>query len=1684
MKAHVLAIDKPLHILRQPVSEVLHQLSETCQAYLADTHEPTLLASLCDQANQLRGVFTLLDEPRATALMREIEALVRSLQPDEDQTSDSPLPAIDKGDLLSEAVLEAQRYFDWLLRESHKPFFNLEPLLQRLRKARTGSEEVVAAVPNRINTPQLARELRPRLQRLLLNLLQGEQQAAQQAVPLFAQLRQTSDDPALYRLWWLAEVVFDQAIKSSGQRRQFKQLLRDLDQCLRRLADGVPQLRQDLRVPQLTMRLEQVVASTPQGASRLRDYTTYHAGESGVANAAARQQLPDHSALLAALKAVNEELSQCQYRLDQFLRTPDHRAVLRTEPWRLHNCSNALYLIGLQALADILRRQIPVIVRWQTAESALTPDSVDLLARVFVLVQSCLEALSEQIQQYGPVVITAEVSEADSTWVPQRLELYRARQAIIRETAELIERAWILATDYIDYGGSPVWEGMQGILQHVTSGFAMLDDHRSVTLIQRLQPHLLRLTQQPATVAEPQRCIALFADIIVSLSQLLSWSDTGDASHEQSLQRADDLLQQLEAVLNQDPASVPTTHGADNGAGAAFVDPFDEFADPVLAEQEWDEPPAATEPIDPEPVVSDPVSAEDQDFDQEIFEIFFEEAQGEAAEIARLAPQWRDNPSDRDALSTIRRAFHTLKGSGRMVGEHRFGEFAQAYEHLLNHVLEGRLSPNIAITAAIVRVADILPPLLQQPHRGVGDDPQLQAMMAHAGALAAGQQPELPPVLEPSPPAPVVAPPPSPETTAPEPEVPELLTPEPAPPAAAPLVVADPELLEAFVEEAGDILDAADTTLQQWRSDDHDPKLLNNLRRGMHTLKGGARLTGLPSVGDLAHAAENVLEGLAKQEAAADNQHDQDLLQQALDRLNLMLEQVRQGQEPRPATALMTQLQRQIGATEPQSSTAPAKPQDEQEHTKAVALRDAFILESADILQASDLTLRRWQQDTANRELLNDLDRDLQALRDNARLAGIAVMGELVSDVSVLLAALTSRRLNPNTEVISVIEQGLDAMGRMLDQLRRALTLTPADDVRHAIQELLQGKITTATTAPAARSPATAASASSSDSIRVDAWLLGRLSNQVGESSIFRARIEQGVNTFHSALGDLDLTVNRLRQQMRRLEMNAEAQIMSRHQEGKHGRDFDPLELDRFSELQQLSRALVEVVDDLSNVQQSLDTQVQGLNQLLYEQNKINRSVQESLTQTRMVRFASVVPRLRRLVRQVADELGKRVELTVNALDDKIDRTVLEHMIAALEHLLRNAVDHGIETPSARQAAGKPATGSIVLELTHEGTEILFTLQDDGAGLNFDAIRRKAESKGLLHPQQEIDQQALIALLLQPGFSTATKVTQVSGRGVGMDVVNESIRSLRGSLRIHSTAGQGTHVSVRLPTSLELTQALLVKSDDSIYAIPLLSIEAVSRLNPEELRTYMAGESVWHEYAQRRYPLHSLSLLFSHTLRSYDSYTDAQLPLLLFRSGEASMALLVDAILGRTEVVIKNVAPQISRLPGISGATVLADGTVAVVLDLASLIRNIGLIETVSLNTVEAAPTSFNKPLVLVVDDSITMRKITTRLLERNHYQVRTAKDGVDAVALLDEHTPDVVILDIEMPRMDGFEVLTHIRNQPHYAHLPVIMVTSRSGSKHRQRADRLGVSDYLVKPYHNETMLLAVKQVLTTVAT
>jgi chemosensory pili system protein ChpA (sensor histidine kinase/response regulator) len=594
--------------------------------------------------------------------------------------------------------------------------------------------------------------------------------------------------------------------------------------------------------------------------------------------------------------------------------------------------------------------------------------------------------------------------------------------------------------------------------------------------------------------------------------------------------------------------------------------------------------------------------------------------------------------------------------------------------------------------------------------------------------------------------------------------------------------------------------------------------------------------------------------------------------------------------------------------------------------------------------------------------------------------------------------------------------------------------------------------------------------------VRIRADLLDRLVNYAGEVAIYRARLEQQLGAFRSNLAELDQTTTRLREQLRRLDIETEAQIVARYQrEGETDDEkFDPLELDRFTNQQQLTRALNESANDLVNLQGSLDELTRQYETLLLQQSRVSSDLQEGLMRTRMVPFDALVPRLRRVLRQAAIDTGKQVQLKVDGASGEMDRNVLDRMTAPLEHMLRNSMAHGLESPEDRRKAKKPEEGTVRIVVLREGSEVVLKVIDDGRGLNKDAIRRKAIEKGLIAADAELSEDATYALILEGGFSTAETVTRLSGRGVGMDVVYSEIRQLGGTLQIKSEPGKGSEFIIRLPFTLAVTQAVFIKIGDTSFAIPIASVRGVGRISRPDLEKQLASGHAVFEYAGEDYAIHDLGTLIGHApAKAQDSL---QMPLLLARSGDLRSAILIDQVLGSREIVVKPVGPQVNSVPGIFGATIMGDGRVVVILDVAPLVRRYAAHLA---STPEApvaaplpAPVAQRIPVVMVVDDSITMRKVTGRVLERNNMEVLTAKDGVDAVEKMAERVPDLVLLDIEMPRMDGYEVAQNMKSDPRLKDVPIIMITSRTGDKHRQRAMDIGVDRYLGKPYQEPELM------------
>ncbi len=795
-------------------------------------------------------------------------------------------------------------------------------------------------------------------------------------------------------------------------------------------------------------------------------------------------------------------------------------------------------------------------------------------------------------------------------------------------------------------------------------------------------------------------------------------------------------------------------------------------------------------------------------------------------------------------------------------------------------------------------------------------------------------------------------------------------------------------------------------------------------------------------------------------------------------------------------------------------------------------LLEIFVQEGDDILDHSDSLMAKLRESPHDRDLVTGMQRDLHTLKGGARMAGLAAIGDLSHAMESLLESISENRRVMDRITVDSLERGYDRLHGLVQRVARRQALAMPENAIARFEGLVSGELPAAAPAVAAPprepepAPAPVAAApieapqpvaaptpeptkvtpsrpaprnivveeedvqsrAPQEMIRVRSDLLDSLVNYAGEVSIYRSRLEQQISTFRFNLIEFEQTVSRLREQLRKLELETEAQILSRYQREQHESDaaFDPLELDRFSQLQQLSRALAESVSDLVSIQGLLDDLTRQSETLLLQQSRVSSDLQEGLMRTRMVPFDSLVPSLRRTLRQAAQEVGKRAQLKVEGAQGEMDRNLLERMKAPFEHMLRNALAHGIESPDERSAANKTAEGTVTIQVSREATEVVLKVSDDGKGMDRDAIRRKAIERGLLKPDAQLSDRDLYGFILETGFSTAEHVTQLAGRGVGMDVVHNEIKQLGGSLAIDSALGSGTAFTIRLPFTLAVTQAILVRLGEAMYAVPMSSVQGVVRIAREDLARRMNMPNPAYTYAGEEFLIYELSQLLN--LPPARMSDETQLPLLMTRTGDQRAAVRIDGVIGSREIVVKSVGPQISSVPGIFGATIMGDGSVVMILDLAPLVRrSAALRDRVEAGEVPApvAPPPMpvletrTQPLIMVVDDSITMRKVTTRVLERNDMEVITAKDGLDAVEKLQDKVPDIVLLDVEMPRMDGYELATYMKNDARLKLVPIIMITSRTGEKHRQRALEIGVERYLGKPYQEADLLRNVQETL-----
>ncbi|MGD9190225.1 MAG: hybrid sensor histidine kinase/response regulator, partial [Desulfobacteraceae bacterium] len=604
--------------------------------------------------------------------------------------------------------------------------------------------------------------------------------------------------------------------------------------------------------------------------------------------------------------------------------------------------------------------------------------------------------------------------------------------------------------------------------------------------------------------------------------------------------------------------------------------------------------------------------------------------------------------------------------------------------------------------------------------------------------------------------------------------------------------------------------------------------------------------------------------------------------------------------------------------------------------------------------------------------------------------------------------------------------------------------------------------------------------------LRVDMTKIESLVNLASELTIALSAFDQDMEGLGNLIGEIDRARSRLKRTARDLELGYEVKAIQQlgaapalaagGGEVSGFSDFDLLELDRYSELNLIIRSMSETAVDVSTISRQLSNIYGGFDAYLNRLRILLSELNEKTMRMRMTPMSTMINRLRRTVRETAAKLNKKVRLTIQGDHIELDKRVWEKLADPFMHLLRNAIDHGIEMPDVRKAAGKPEIATVRVTAAYQGNQVVIRVTDDGAGLDFDVIR---EAFAVARPEGETDapdRQTLANLIFQPGFSTCRSISEVSGRGVGLDVVKDNILGLNGTVSVETSEKDvGTTFRITLPLTMAVMKALLFEVGGRRYAMALYDIKEMLRLDPEKID---GNKNKTVDIDGRRVPYYHLAEYLAEVAYDPPPGSGDRRPLVLIVDTESWQgAVAIDRMVGQREIVIKSLGSHLRYVKGVDGATVMGDGQVVPILNIEDLLKS-GPVGQPHADRSECAEHAQQRPLeILVVDDSVSVRTVVARLMQRQGWQARTAKDGVEAIERLHTRKPDLIILDVEMPRMNGYEFMSSLRAQDAFRETPVIMLTSRASAKHREKAEALGVNGFMTKPYEDEKFIALVRR-------
>lgn len=1621
----------PLSWVKEEIDQALAQVQAQLAALADNPRDLSPLRFAKTHLYQVNGALDMVGLEGCKRYCAEMEAVVAKLEKNELKLEGEAL------DVLRQAILYLQQYLQELMNGKPDQPLRLSSQLQRLAavhgEALEESElffpDTSQRLPREVpvetldaegdGLPGVLKEQRARFQKSLLSWLKRDQQSLHEMSAALEKVQLVHSQAAQKTLWWVATAFIDTLTDEIYTNDAgVKRLCRRLDQELRSASEG------SNRPASLLLRdLLYFIAISQRDSERL----------AAVRELFELQHLIPRTATAVPGAEERQCVEQCQVALEALKDIWDHASeghtVFQEFMTRFGGILNTYQGLSNTAIKQLFAQVADVV-------QALQGGHIAYQDSLLIEVAAALTLLTEALQQYGDQTPQSQlalenqqqrlqelVTGHEPDLAPDAGVQSTAQHALARESGASLQIVEQLLDTYFRQPNdlSPVSQAIAP-LQQVGSALEMLDMPEVGSLVQAASDVLLEM--RDGNIQPGQEVFQTLAD---SLSLVGMYIDQYPHAVSGTL-ALEDALSRLQEV----------------GQAA-----------PIMAVETKSEP---------------DIQAAPPTLDEELLEIYLTEAEEVLADIAQHLQALRINPTDQQALAEVRRGFHTLKGSGRTVGLVDLGDVAAGVEMLLNQLLERKLVPEAGVIAFVEEAsagfADWVTKLQDKAEFNVdvlrwqqrAND--LRAGLAQASAV---EQPEEEVVI-------------------------------------GGTRKVSRTLFAMFIQEAGQHLEQLQDGLQMvlHRS---EPILLpdTDTCRAVHTLASNAAAIGFKALSNVARALEHWLD------AHQGNWSGQtvELLQNTVNTLEKMLDKARERKQSRAATALLRALGKaaqdasvpvidaatgsNVVALAPRLAksedvmaslleaeaavnemiNSSASPETETPETAAEnaqplqrlpvdqELFTLFVEEANDLMPLIGQELRAWHAQPQEAEHPDMLQRALHTLKGSARMAGQGNLGDAVHGMEDLV--MRAMKHAPQADDFTEMFAGLDYMGALLEEALGGQTTLPA------------GRQSTA--APRAGRERRV------QYLRMRAEVLDRLINEAGEVSIARSRLEREMQAFKQSSLDLTESVQRLRNYLRELEIEAESQLQSRMTLLQESNEtFDPLEFDRFTRLQELTRMMAESVNDVSTIQHGLLHNLDETEAALQQQSRMNRDLQYGLMNIRRVPFSMMAERLHRIVRQTARELGKQVELTLEGDDTEIDRSVLERMGASIEHILRNAVAHGVESPELRQQHGKSSVGNILLKVRRENDEIILTVSDDGLGINLEQVRERALAQHLLQPDQAISDEALLALIFEPGFTTASSVSQIAGRGVGLDVVRTDITALGGRIDISNHPGAGAVFTIFMSVTLSVSQAVLVRYGSRQFALPAVMVEQVLKLKPDALAAaYADGKLRW---SNQDYPVYFLGRLCGDMQAAAESqrYT----PVMLLRSGHYRIALHVDDIVGNQELVMKRIGPQLARVPGMMGATVLGDGSIVLIINPLQL-ANREALSAGSLNIAVAmeAPAVPGKPLALLVDDSLTMRKVLGRFLEREGYEVVTAKDGMEALQVMQQVLPAVILTDIEMPRMDGFELARNVRDDERTRHIPVVMVSSRTAEKHQALARNLGVNAFFGKPVHEDELALTLRQLL-----